>query len=202
MGRSATLSGASVALDLLPKEFSSQQPEAGQIRVLGPAKAVTSAEAALAALSRMQLDSPLGGVALGPIAAFADLTTPFSVPGKAGSDVADMAAGRLAEALGRQLCALIGQDSATSCQIYRIALCLAGLNRSAEAYSVLSLDDSDTAAHPTVLALRGYLSFQVGEAEMGRRALARAALAARGTPSMRGILHFTQHVLLVQQFGG
>lgn len=202
MGRSATLSGASVALDLLPKEFSSPQPDTGQITVHGPAQAATSAEGALAALARMQLESPSGSVALGPIAAFADLTTPFSVPGKAGTDLADMAAGRLAEALGRQLCAMIGHGSVTSCQIYRMALCLAGLNRSVEAHSVLSLAEFDTAAHPTVLALRGYLSFQVGEAEMGRRALARAALAARGTPSMRGILHFTQHVLLVQQFGG
>lgn len=202
MGRSGNLSGASVALDLLPKDFCQTAPDGTAVTVHGPHDSAASPEAALAALAQMQLDCPSGSVALGPIVAFADLTAPFSAPSGPDGDIADLSAGRLAEALGRQLCALIGQRSIDSRQIYRMSLCLAGLNRSVEAHSVLALADCGDGAHPTLLALRGYLCFQVGEAEVGRRALARAALAARGKPAMRGILHFTQHVLLVQQFGG
>ena len=202
MGRATTLSGASVALDLLPKDLDLTGSEGVVASVLGPSERALSPEAALAALARMQLDCAAGSVALGPIAACADLTAPFGAPAGPDADLADLSAGRLAEALGRQLCSLIGRETVDARQIYRMSLALAGLNRSAEAHSLLALADGDDAAHPMLLALRGYLSFQVGEAEVGRRALARAALAARGKPAMRGILHFTQHVLLVQQFGG
>lgn len=202
MGRSGNLSGASVALDLLPKDFSATRPEQSVITVQGPDHPATSPEGAKTALARMQLESDTCSVALGPLAAFADLTAPFATPAAAEGDVADLSAGRLAEALGRQLCAIIGQRQVDTRQVYRMALTLSGLNRSVEAHAMLALTGRDEALHPTLLALRGYLSFQVGEAEVGRRALARAALSARGNPGLRGILHFTQHVLLVQQFGG
>lgn len=202
MGRSGYLSGASVALDLLPKDFSQSGPDREPISVQGSSQPATSPEMALSALARMTLDTASARVALGPLAAFADIAAPFGSPAAQDGDLADLAAGRLPEALGRLLCGLIGCQTVASHKIYRMALCLAGLNRSAEAHSVLALVDDGTAAHPTVLALRGYLSFQVGEAEVGRRALARAALTARGKSDMRGILHFTQHVLLVHQFGG
>lgn len=202
MGRSGYLSGASVALDLLPKDFVPSAPDQEPISVRGSTDPATSPEMALTALAQMALDTTSAHVALGPLAAFADIAAPFSSPGPVDGDLADLAAGRLPEALGRQLCALIGCTTVASHKLYRISLCLAGLNRSAEAHSVLALVDDGAAAHPTVLALRGYLSFQVGEAEVGRRALARAALAARGKSDMRGILHFTQHVLLMHQFGG
>jgi hypothetical protein len=202
MGRSSNLSGASVALDLLPKDFFLSEPDREPISVHGPSAPATTPETALTALARMTLDTASAHVALGPLAAFADIAAPFGTPTQADGDLADLAAGRLPEALGRQLCALIGCQTVGSHKIYRMSLCLAGLNRSAEAHSVLALLDDGAAAHPTVLALRGYLSFQVGEAEVGRRALARAALAARGKSDLRGILHFTQHVLLVHQFGG
>lgn len=202
MGRSGNLSGASVALDLLPKDLCVTFPEESVISVQGPDQPAATAEMARAALARMQLDSATGSVALGPLAAFADLTAPFDTPCTAEGDVADLSAGRLAEALGRQLCAIIGQRQVNIQQVYRMALTLSGLNRSVEAHAMLSLSEQDDMLHPALLALRGYLSFQVAEAEVGRRALARAALSARGNPGMRGILHFTQHVLLVQQFGG
>jgi hypothetical protein len=201
MGRSGNLSGASVALDLLPKDFPARQLEKSNIILHGPAIQASSVEAALAAISVMEVESPSGIVALGPLAAFADLTAPFSASSGSDGDVADLAAGRLAEALGRQLCALIGQSTVETRQIYRMALALAGLNRSVEAHALMTLAEFED-THPSMLALRGYLSFQVGEAETGRRALARAALASRGDAKARPILHFTQHVLLVHQFGG
>jgi hypothetical protein len=97
---------------------------------------------------------------------------------------------------------LIAREEADARLLYRIALCLATRTRSVEAHAVLSVIDQGRSQAPALLALRGYLALQNGQVEAGRRALAKAALASRGSPSTRSILHFTQHVLLVHQFNG
>ncbi len=205
MERSGTLSGANVALELLPREITCDSPSERSIAVQGSTGRPADAQAALATLSGMALSRGPLSVALGPVAALADLSAPFvapACPSATAPGKADLAAGRLPEALGHFLMALTTLSSIDGSLVYAMALCLAGMTRSAEAYRLLSLVDCEGAASPTLLALRGYLAFQNGEADVGRKLLARAALASRGVPQNRSILHFTQHVLLVQQFGG
>lgn len=193
-------SGTNVALELLPRSLSCDGCDCRPILVHGLGTPPTDITEARAALAQMILASGDISVPLAPIAALADLSGPLR-PATA-TDEADLAAGRVPEALGSLLLRLFGVATVDLQTIYGIALCLAALNRSAEAYRLLSLAECSTEPAPTLLALRGYLAFQNGEADVGRKSLARAALAARGVPGNRQILHFTQHVLLVQQFGG
>lgn len=114
----------------------------------------------------------------------------------------ELACRNLPWALGKLLAGVIDRQGADQRTLYRMGLVLAMLTRSREAYATLCLIDVPSMAHPALFALRGYLALQNGEVETGRRFLAKAALASRGSASSRSILHFTQHVLLLHQFNG
>lgn len=202
MQRPSLVSGTSVALELLPKLLATPPTGCPVVEVLGRTAPPADITAARAAFGRMTLSCGEQAVPLAGIAALADLSAPFTAPQGPEPGVADLAAGRVPEALGHLLFALFRADRADPSTLYSMALCLAALNHGAEAYRLITLLDGSDDPGPVLLALRGYLAFQNGEADLGRKALARAALAARGVPEYRPILHFTQHVLLVQQFGG
>lgn len=195
MGRSVSASGAIAALDLLPKELS--LPGAGTpLQVVG----TTGAGAAMAQrIAATHLRGAARDVALALVLSRAVLPA----DGSSGpSAQADMLAGRLPEALGKLLVQVVEDGCETGASAYVIALCLAGLLENPAAHAVLSVIDGPMAEHPAVTALGGYLQFQLGQTDLGRRALSRAAMTARRVPEYRPILRFTQHVLLVQQFGG
>lgn len=195
MGRSVSASGAIAALDLLPKEVA--LPHAGT-----PLKVICTCgtEAPIAQrIATARLQGVAGEFALGPLLSKAVLPSAESAQA---STPADLAAGRLSEGLGKLLVQVVEDGCESGACAYAIALCLAGMLESAAAHAVLSMVDGPMAEHPAVTALDGYLLFQLGQADRGRRALSRAAMAARRVPDHRPILRFTQHVLLVQQFGG
>lgn len=198
MGRSSTLNGASVALELLPRQIDCPPESARPITVTPqPCILPAGAEQGRAALAALHLASGPETVPLGPAAAHADLSaTPLS-----GDCITDLMANRLPQALGCLLCTMAQSAIVPPALVYQSALALASLTRTAEAAALLALVEPQGNPHPAILALRGYLAFQTGDSDAGRKALARAALGARGTPALRGILQFTQHVLLTQQFG-
>lgn len=195
MGRSGHLSGATVALELLPKN-PDMPTDALHANLWNAPPTIDDA------LRTRFADAVLvAGTATLPLA---DIAAQASLPPNLPEDAidADIAAGHLPEAIGKILIALHDQGGAKAAHLYRLALCLAILNRNAESKATIALIDTDTERHPAILALKGYLAINGGEVEAGRSFLAKAALASRGVPSHRSILHFTQHVLLVHQFGG
>ncbi len=205
MGRTSQLNGASVALELLPRQIDgTAMPALAITLTVPPLPQGAPPEQARAALAAAALASGALSLPLGPLATLATLPQAAGCPSLAAPAPQDeLAAGRLPEALGALLMAMVtSADPIDPAALYQMALCLASLTRSAEADAVLALVQPTGKPHPAVLALRGYLAFQRGDGDAGRKALASAALSARGVPALRGILHFTQHVLLTQQFGG
>ncbi len=201
MRRSGQLNGATVALELLPRDIEAGEegrlvamidgpPLDGAIRGTVPDLPVS--DYCLSAQDRT--------FSLGSIAALAKMPSSPAEGEKSYED--ELAAGNLSEALGKLILAVIAQGGADQRALYRIGIVLAMLSKSREAFAILSLAENKTTEHPASSALRGYLALQNGEVETGRRYLARAALSSRGVPSSRSILHFTQHVLLVHQFNG
>ncbi|MEZ5753391.1 MAG: hypothetical protein R3D90_01060 [Paracoccaceae bacterium] len=139
-------------------------------------------------------------VPLAVLLPFAVMPTDGTCPPAEGDE--DFASGDLRVTLGRMIAALIARQGADRRALYRLSLVLALLTRNREAHAILQLLDVRSMDHPAFFALRGYLALQMGEVDPGRRFLASAALASRGSPANRSILHFTQHVLLVHQFNG
>lgn len=195
MGRSVSASGAIAALDLLPKEVA--------LSGAGAPLRVVCSEGAGTDLARRIVATTVRGetqdFALAQVLAKAVLPPPEGVTTSSGED---LTTGRLPEALGKLLVQVAVEGCATGACAYTMALCLAGMLENASAHAVLTLIEGPMAEHPAVTALGGYLLFQLGETDKGRRALSRAAMAARRVPEYRPVLRFTQHVLLVQQFGG
>ncbi|PLL11170.1 hypothetical protein C0V75_17985 [Tabrizicola sp. TH137] len=201
MGRSGHLSGATVALELLPRDIEPAEGD-GPVAVIDgdDPERQGEHETALHLISGLALRAGRSVVPLAGIAALADVPQPpFQAMEDAGVDAGS---GNLPEALGRMIATMVARKGADRRLLYRIGLALATLGRSAEAYAILCLMDGPTVQHPAILALKGYLALQNGEVDIGRRSLAKAALTSRGMVSNRSILHFTQHVLLVHQFNG
>lgn len=202
MRRSGQLSGATVALELLPREIG----EAGQgplVALLceGPDMGAIRPDAGFAGPpSALFLVAGENSLPLSTLLPFAEMPPEGACLPATGED--DLASGNLRAALGNMIAALIASKGADLRALYRLSLVLAMLIRNREAHATLSLLDVRSMGHPAFLALRGYLALQTGEVDTGRRFLASAALASRGSPANRGILHFTQHVLLVHQFNG
>lgn len=195
MGRSVSASGAIAALELLPKAVT--LPEGGV-----PLRVDCGAEPGADLAQRIAATTVQGaahGFALAEVMHRAVIQ-----PGGAGdnSPDLDLVAGRLPEGLGKLLVRVVDEGCENGACAYAIALCLAAMLENVAAHAALTLIEGPLAEHPAVTALGGYLLFQLGETDRGRRALSRAAMAARRVPEFRSVLQFTQHVLLVQQFGG
>ena len=196
MRRSASMSGASVVLELLPKSI--ECTPSSVIKALVRAGSGDAVGADCVSLADLDLVNGDVSVSLRPIASHIDAG--LSGTGAA-SYAADLAAGRFPQVLGHILADIAAARETTPEQIYTAALCLATLVHNAEAFALISVLDGGACDHPAILALRGYLAFQCRQEELGRKLLARSALLSRSNPAHRPVLHFTQHVLLAHQFG-
>lgn len=209
MRRSGHLSGATVALELLPRriEVEGQEPH---LALLVPGSGLhdvpeAAGQAATGQAPDLRLEDLIlvageNSLPLATILPFAELP-PEGVAAPPETDE-DFTSGDHRAVLGRMIAALVAQGGADRKALYRLSLVLALLTRNREAHAALWLMDAQCMKHPALFALRGYLALQMGEVDQGRRFLASAALASRGSPAMRSVLHFTQHVLLVHQFNG
>jgi hypothetical protein len=195
MGRSVSAAGAIAALDLLPKEVSLAEPGVS-LQVICTAESRAEPGVRIASATLLGATHSL---ALSQVLSKAVL--PAEKDG-ATTASADLTAGRLPEALGKLLVQVVEEGCENGGCAYSIALCLAAMLENSAAHTVLTLVEGPMADHPAVTALGGYLLFQLGDTDRGRRALSRAAMAARRVPEYGPVLRFTQHVLLVQQFGG
>jgi len=141
----------------------------------------------------------------GQVFSLADLATCMPANGAAAdpavaAEVA-LGAGQFRQAAATFALAL-GPQAGRVAAAYGLALSLASEGDHAGSLGVLRVLDAAGVEHPACLALAGFSAFKVGENTEARQFLARAARRARVGEEFRGILKFSQHTLLIQQFGG
>jgi hypothetical protein len=200
MGKSGHLSGATFALQLLPRDIEAAQSEELVAVLDGPPPDANGSDAVPV---NLHPDLVLrGGDVSVPLAKLSALFEMGVSVADSRVEAGELSSSSLHEELSRLLAGVLVRKGADIRSIYWIGLDLAMLSRTADAYELITLLDARKDLHPAILALKGYLALQSKQVDAGRRALGRAALASRGYPERRGILHFAQHVLLMHQFNG
>lgn len=94
---------------------------------------------------------------------------------------------------------LMGHRTGSALYGLATSLCKSGQYREALNLSLVVGAAED--AHPRALVLAGYAAYKLGDANLGRRCLARASRMSRGKPEYTGELRFAQRLLLTQHFG-